>query len=410
MAESFTELFSGIAIVIDDEIHKKESTIKNITTQLDKLHVPYLEWEELPSNETIANLSSISMIILDWKLNPPVDPDHPEVRSSHNSSQDEEDIVSFINNVRKTTYCPIFIFTDEPELNVKNKLEEKYIPHEEPCPIFVKPKNMVLDEKIENTCMGWLKKSPQMYLLKKLDKDIRKAETELFQDFEKTSPQWPSILLNTFKEDFSEPQNPQNSYRELRNILFRNIENRLMPPTYEENFLASFDSEDIGDKTHLKQVLEESRFIKQNRLMNQGPRPGDLFKHPKKSSSFLLNIRAECDSVREDAPQLYCLLVTQLKETKVTDDIFKNGQFIPKIYHQIIPCINNMIIEIDFRKLEIYMWSDLKNARQGRILPPFINTVQQRYGLYFQRVGLPRIPKDIFPIKSVNKDHKQIGG
>jgi hypothetical protein len=39
----------------------------------------------------------------------------------------------------------------------------------------------------------------------------------------------------------------------------------------------------------------------------------------------------------------------------------------------------------------------LKDKRIGRLLPPYITRIQQLFGLYFQRIGLPRTPDEILP-------------
>lgn len=35
--------------------------------------------------------------------------------------------------------------------------------------------------------------------------------------------------------------------------------------------------------------------------------------------------------------------------------------------------------------------------RVGRLLPPFVTRVQQRYASYLQRPGMPRIPEVFYP-------------
>ena len=72
---------------------------------------------------------------------------------------------------------------------------------------------------------------------------------------------------------------------------------------------------------------------------------------------------------------------------------FIDGQFIEKVNHSIIGCIDNgNIIEFLFKDLHIINWKSMKGKRIGRLLPPYITSIQQRYGLYLQRQGLPRIP------------------
>jgi hypothetical protein len=47
----------------------------------------------------------------------------------------------------------------------------------------------------------------------------------------------------------------------------------------------------------------------------------------------------------------------------------------------------------EFKNLTIKKWSEIKSSRIGRLLPPHITRIQQRYALYMQRQGLPRTPE-----------------
>lgn len=52
------------------------------------------------------------------------------------------------------------------------------------------------------------------------------------------------------------------------------------------------------------------------------------------------------------------------------------------------------ILSFSLRKLSIKKWNDIKDCRCGRLLPPFITKIQQKYSSYIQRQGLPSIPKE----------------
>ena len=51
-------------------------------------------------------------------------------------------------------------------------------------------------------------------------------------------------------------------------------------------------------------------------------------------------------------------------------------------------------IVFSMKKLEKMKWSELKDCRIGRLLPPYLTRLQQRYASYLQRPGLSRIPKE----------------
>ncbi len=97
-----------------------------------------------------------------------------------------------------------------------------------------------------------------------------------------------------------------------------------------------------------------------------------------------------------DKVELYCLKGRIFDENKINNEggsTIIEGQFIEKINNSIVPFLDGgQIIEFLFRDIKPKKWKDLKEKRVGRLLPPYINRIQQRYALYMQRQGLPRIP------------------
>ncbi len=54
-------------------------------------------------------------------------------------------------------------------------------------------------------------------------------------------------------------------------------------------------------------------------------------------------------------------------------------------------------ITFNLKDIHLRRWEDVKAERIGRLLPPFLTRLQQRYASYLQRPGLPRIPKEAIP-------------
>ncbi|EKO35730.1 hypothetical protein [Leptospira santarosai] len=56
------------------------------------------------------------------------------------------------------------------------------------------------------------------------------------------------------------------------------------------------------------------------------------------------------------------------------------------------PIYENKGIDFRFKRLYQMEWKVIKEKRLGRLLPPYINKLQQKYSSYLQRQGLPRLP------------------
>ena len=77
---------------------------------------------------------------------------------------------------------------------------------------------------------------------------------------------------------------------------------------------------------------------------------------------------------------------------------YKNGHFEERIWESIVFSVHERrSVRFDFRKFCVRKFSELKNRRVGRLLHPYLTRIQQRFGLYLQRQGLPRIPEEAIP-------------
>ena len=52
--------------------------------------------------------------------------------------------------------------------------------------------------------------------------------------------------------------------------------------------------------------------------------------------------------------------------------------------------------EVMFSKRPPRTWADMSDLRKGRLIEPMITRIQQKYALYSQRQGLPRLPDDLY--------------
>jgi hypothetical protein len=317
-----------------------------------------------------------------------------------------ENNIEFLKLIKQNVFAPVFIFTNEPKDNIISLLKEHglYL-DDKPNFIFIKNKvELVGDNRLFKTIEEWVKTVPSIYVLKKWEESYRKAKNQLFWDFYERSPIWPKVLWNCYKEDLLKSEQDQTDYtrnisRELGEVINRNLYTRMVPFLFEETVLQTSSA---CETTELQRVLEGERFLKAEFLNPEEIFTGDLFceqyedqnTHEIKSR-YWLNIRAQCDLVRDSNPDLYCLKGRILNESK---KYFEGGEFREKKNHAIVSFIDDgKIIEFLFPKFEIKKWNKLKGKRIGRLLPPHITRIQQQYALYFQRQGLPRTPEEALP-------------
>lgn len=403
------KLLSGIAIIIDDNIKKEDSDdlIIKIRNQLRKSYIPILEYEDLPDDTEIRNFKNISFILLDWYLF-----ENLEAGVKINEQLFIKNNIEFLKKIKKVSFTPVFIFSNQERGSIIDELSMAglYDKGSNNNYIFVKQKSVFLsgdDNLVFTEIENWLKKTPSMYLLKKWECSLNQAKSDLFWSFYEINPNWPSLLKKTYTDDGSDAN------CELGNLIYKNISARTEQITFNDDILGQEDgnisTEDI------RKVLEAERFIKSDALPDI-PFTGDLFEYIVEGSEekkYYLNIRPECDIARDKKPELYCLKCRILNEEKINsgekeDNVpFIQGNFIEKVNNAYIPFIDGgKIIEVLFRNMTIFKWEEklkdkndketgkmFKETRIGRLLPPYITKVQQRYSFYLQRQGLPAIPE-----------------
>jgi len=406
-------LYSGVAVLIDDEIDNPRANVAELKKSIERKKIPYLSYDSIPDIEAI-HFRDISFLILDWKLSSLAEEEIIEgVTLQGLSASGISENIEFIEKIKDLCFIPIFIFTNESTDVIKNKLKENGLYHENrPNFIFVKSKSE-LNANLFDEIESWINANPPVYVLKKWEKCYKKAKSALFSYFFNLSPSWPGILWKTYTQD------SVNCNNEIRNTISQNILTRMGMLNLQESKVKKDGETSVSDCSEITKVLQGSYLIKNENLSKNDIAPGDIFflneghsmQGVPAGTRYLLNIRPECDTVvgrlpgshAADDTRLYCLpgIVHVFDaSTDLEGGSGEKGLIIEKISCALVPFIdpNNGWIEFDFKNLYIFKWSQLRNKRTGRLLPPYITRIKQRYAQFLQREGLPRIPKELIPI------------
>ncbi len=428
--EKVEELLKGIVVVIDDEVHDANANIHTIIENLKKKNTPVLSYDRIPEEDIIESLYNASFIILDWKF------ESSDSSFAKNAlpmgfgaslrEEAQEEVIGFIKRLLGTVLVPIFIFTNENIEEIYNTLKENGIRHEETDRIFIEDKRNLLNlDSLYHQIGTWMENHPSAYVLKEWDKTFIRSKNEIFLKMYSLSPYWVGTIWDVIKEDASGEN--LNCHREFEEFLTRSITNRMDDIEFDTDCLQKKNQTQDTDH-EIRQIFETERYIEYGDSQdNIPPHTGDLFLQEKK---YYLNIRAECSLARKDDPELYCLEGKQFPSKEITSDIpvlqpgermnlgskcyegiekinaaikkwagkrqFHHGTIIEQAPEVIIPYIagEKMIrFKLD---LKIKQFSELKEHRIGRLLPPYITRVQQRCASYIVRTGVFPVSSDLF--------------
>jgi hypothetical protein len=396
-----SNLFHGIAVVIDDQILDPQSGIGKIQAQIKSEGCHVVGMEDLPNAVQLSNLRSASFFVVDWNLTATTIGDDlgagssliPKALQKENVAR----IVEFLKELKKVKFAPVFIFTDQPVDNVMRHLQKhrELIDEAGQTHIIVKSKADVHAAGVFKILSDSLQNTPSVYVLKKWEREYERAKNALFMDFYNKSVYWPLLLWKTFEDDHVPPS------IELGNLIGRNLLSRMTPFEFDlgafQDALALLVNDKDNYRKLLLKVLEGERFLPKDQLHENSVAPGDVFKV---KDHYFINLRPDCDCIardghEQDAVELYLLEGSKLTQSQVgrsydaTYGVLRETDSLCIIFAM----KDGVTISFAFKTLTIGTWGEWKDKRIGRLLPPFLTRLQQRYSDYFQRPGLTRIPE-----------------
>ena len=150
----------------------------------------------------------------------------------------------------------------------------------------------------------------------------------------------------------------------------------------------------------IRELIGEASIRKGEVLANDEIACGDMFRQPR--GKVLLNLRPDCDCVPRDGTgigdvELYCIEGKRLRGPEVRE-AYEDGHFNERVWASIAFSVDEgRSVRFDFRRFRVARFAELREQRIGRLLHPYLTRIQQRFGLYLQRQGLPRVPEEAIP-------------
>jgi hypothetical protein len=216
------ELFSGIAVVVDDEVENPDSAIGRICAAIKDQGSHVIPLTKPPTDEQIKTLAGISFFVVDWNLDESVRQMSeqgvtiPETLSRHSVKK----TLALLKNLKENRVAPIVVFTSGDVADVKQKIEEAFPDGKH---LLVKSKDDVIGEGVHKVLGAWIKTSAAAYVLRTWEKEYDRAKQSFFKDFYTASAEWPMILWKTLHEDGVPASD------ELGRLITRNIQSRMTP-------------------------------------------------------------------------------------------------------------------------------------------------------------------------------------
>lgn len=391
--------FKGIAVVIDDEV-ESEAEIGGIIQAIKDAGGHVITMKALPDVATdLDNFAGAAFFILDWNLTG----ERHGVKLSEALEADElRQKVEFLTKLQDSRHAPVFIFTNEDPDTVREALDASY--PEGSAHILIEQKGAV-GSRVYEILNEWAKGRPSVLTLKSWEQENRRAINAVFKDLHDKNDHWPVFLWQMFKADHVLAPD------ELGRLITRLVTSRMQAPTLDlDPFVAELDerfrTEPDSYKAALMKVLESERFLRKERLDSESFSTGDVFveTNAQGKDTYYINLRAECDCIKHPGVSPgHMHLLSGYEATDIDVD---------PTYGQVHEQHNEAVVfamyegkHIRFKfkpplKLKEFTptW---RQQRIGRLLPPFLTRLLERYASYFQRPGIPRVPSALVPLPPV---------
>lgn len=393
------ELFAGVGVVIDDKVFARDEQnpdhIISIVDQLENTyHFPLVKYSDLPSNENLEMMGNISFLLLDWEFDT-----REEILgesgldvSVGNRFKDanEKRVIEIVKEVSQKSLVPIFLFSNQAGDTIIKALEKAKVDTAK-SQIYVESKSALVAEGQLFAKIGiWVDAHSGVYVAKAWDNAFNTAKNQFFATMCNNTSHWPKAIFDTAIEDHVE------AGEELTQSVSQNILSRMLPLDISQEQI--YKDTETPDKDEVLGIMQGQFFMEKKCDTSI---VGDFYKCKDK---YFLNIRPTCDCVGREANSG---LVYLLECSKMSSGQIKTyqGHLVESPDCAMVgPLYNGKYYRVRFKELYVVQETECRDKKVGRVLPPIITHIAERYGLYIQRQALPRLPKVILPDSEGQED------
>lgn len=393
----FQDIFHNPVVVIDDEIGEKESEICQIRDEIRKLSIPTIDYDDIPDEEVIKNLSNISFIIMDWNFEKCHresfdfgDIDEEIEYPDGMKREDRSKVISFVKSIIENYTVPVFFFTAEATEEIKEIMTEEGIEEAAISQIFFCEKTDLLEPNaMVERIIGWIEERPAVYVLKKWETEAAITKNKLFLDLNSKSTYWAGTVWETIQHD------GDRNY-EFTSFLNRQFVNRFDTIAFDGKWINKTGTIRYDE---LREIIQAERYIS----YDEGNSPkylhtGDLF--VENDSQYWVVVSAQCDLARHKAHKNDNVIL--VRGNAINVDQWEKILGNESEYYDTRTSVYEMCVAdnylVEFKMGEYKMYNPIREKDSsckliGRLLPPNITRIQQKFSSYIVREGEMSIPK-----------------
>ena len=387
-----SKLFTGVGIIVDNKLSSDDGDkIVPIVDYLEnECHIPLVKYNSVPNVEITEHFGSINFVILDWNMEDVPVGVHLPQEVSHG------DMIEFLRNLQDRCFAPILLFSNEDIDGIKSEIGRNGVRN---LPILIKAKSELFDETGKSlfwdVLLEWIDANSGLYVMKDWIRSLDRARVDFLVTLNKENRHWPKAIVEASKEDSTDPS------EELHDLIVQNLLSRIQS--------VHFDIDQINKDPRQPNPQEVLRIIEYQRFNpsiseESYDTTGDFYE---KDGRYFINIRPACDCVPREDFDGHLFLLECVTHGKCDGFNLEYGNYSERDNESILGPINVCrFYSVSFKRFRIENVKSFHEFRKGRVLHPFITRVAQKFSLFLQRQGLPRIPSNIFLENELDKIKK----
>lgn len=389
----FVKLNMGPVVVIDNEIGRNNN-IDDIISKIEEKCLPILKYTNIDkADREIDSIYFSNFVILDWRFYPRETPLGVNIGAELQESLNKKNL-NFIKRIKSVCFSPVFIFTciskEGIEEEIEKLLKENGLLYSDQRRnfIFIKNKQEILKNLFDDI-NKWILEHPHIYLSKFWLSQFLKNSNEIFWSLYEKNSNWPNVFYKSFEEDGEDPISG------LNDILFRLVRAKMDLSNIDDEILKNSIEE--SNVSEIKALYGEIMYLEEN---IDDIKPGDIYRDRGK---YYINIRPECDTTKRENIEdvdIYLIPGAKISDNKMKKEFYKedeHGRIIPKVNQEILLFLDGKnFVCFQFKDLKIKKYSEMKNKKTCRLIPPFITRFQHQYSSFLGRYGIPKAPQEVF--------------
>ena len=402
MTSAILEHLRGPVVVIDNKVKDPSSSVRPIVDDLEAAGVLVLAMSEAPDARFEQSLAHCALIVLDWDL---LDLDPGVAAPAGLKEENDRSQCELVDRLLKLSPNSVFIVSADSPDDIRRKLASFGLGASKMLRVSVTSKADYTSGSVLAQLEAVLRSHAGTFALSRWDVAYDLGRREFFGEIQEIAPDWAPVLWAAFGSDSVAPD------KDFAEVIARNILNRMRPVDFETDATGT-----ASDMDSVRRIIHRSSVIPASSLNPMQLSPGDIYVSAAEDmppAQIHICVSADCDLARRpgaDSSEVVSVPAILLKAKLIAPSEYRRERGVLRVNGD-RDSSRMAILEVltegadPYRVLysswEVISLPSVELVRIGRLLDPYTTLLQEGFGAFLHRRGLPHLPDgfSLVPIK-----------